>query len=123
LRLLQTEANSAIAEIQNNVRALLSQGKMGFLTIGLFSILLAIAPLAFFSLVRRRFFDEILSSLFGSGFLDSNRVVLGGVLAVVLVTIVLFLFVIVAFVFEKPAPTKKRGRAKSATFGEAKKDR
>ena len=77
-------------------------------TVTIFSVLLAVVPLFFFSLVRRNAFDEILVPIFGSAFLDTNRVVLGGLLSVVLVNVVLFLFVFVAFVLEKPPPKKRK---------------
>ena len=89
---------------------------MGVLTVAIFSVLLAIIPLLFFSLVRREAFDDVLSTVFGSAFLNSNRVVLGGVLSVVLVNVILFLFVFVAFVLEKPQP-KRRKRLGDPTFG------
>jgi hypothetical protein len=89
---------------------------MGVRTVALFSVLLATVPLVFFSLVRRQSFDGVLASVFGSTFLDLNRVVIGGVLSVILVNLILFLFVFVAFVLEKPPP-KRTKRAGDPTFG------
>ncbi len=95
---------------------------MGFVTVAVFSVLLAVVPLFFFSLVRRQVFDGLLAPIFGSAFLDTNRVVLGGVLSVIVVNLVVFLFVFVAFVLEKPPPKRRQKRAGDGTptFGKGK---
>ena len=38
---------------------------MGFVTVAVFSVLLAVVPLFFFSLVRRQVFDGLLATIFG----------------------------------------------------------
>lgn len=84
---------------------------MGVGTVGLFSILLATIPLWVFSGIRHGKYDTLILFFISSNrqdFLESNRVVIGGILAVVLVNLIVALFLVVAFVFEKVPPKKNK---------------
>jgi len=84
---------------------------MGVGTVGLFSILLAVFPLWTFSGIRHGTFDTLILYVIPShyqDFLESNRVVIGGIVAIILVNVIVALFLLVAFVFEKiPEDTTK----------------
>lgn len=78
---------------------------MGVGTVGLFSILLATIPLWTFSRIRRGTFDTLIllciSKDNNRDVLENNRVVIGGIVAIILVNVIVALFLLVAFVFEK----------------------
>lgn len=79
------------------------------LTVGVFSVILAVVPLWVFSQIRHGGLDWLISSAFGDYILQSkdSRVIFGGVAAIVLVNIVIFFFILVAFVFEPRVTGKK----------------
>ena len=87
---------------------------MGLKALGVFSVLMAALPLLTFRLVRQGHFDSTLLSIFNGreDIIENNRLVMGGIAAVVMVNVVLFSFVLNAFFFEK-APSEGTNDKKS----------
>lgn len=84
---------------------------MGVGTVAAFSCILATFPLWVLSQIRQGHLDNVILFIIGNhrqNFLHANRVVIGGVIAIILVNLVVAAFLLVAFVFEKTPSTPDR---------------
>ena len=81
---------------------------MGVGTVGLFSALLAVVPLAVFFAAKHGGMDAALGAVLGADNLtDSSRLIVSGVLGVVCVNLVVALFLVVAWQEPPPSPSKE----------------
>jgi len=76
---------------------------MGFKTVGLFTVLLAVIPLLGFRFVRNRSIDGLLLAILNNrnDILDQYRVIIGGIFGIILVNVLITIFLVVAFFFEE----------------------